>query len=55
VTATATYTASPKSLRMSDGPLTPWALLIFLLALVGLAALVLWRVLEATLLRLHGG
>ncbi len=40
---------------MSDGPLTPWAFLLFLLAVVGCAALMLWRVLEATLLRLHGG
>jgi hypothetical protein len=40
---------------ISDGPLTPWAFLLFLLALVGLAGLVLWRVLEITLLRLHGG
>jgi hypothetical protein len=40
---------------VSDGPLTPWALLLVLLAVVGLAGLVLWRVLEATLLRLHGG
>jgi hypothetical protein len=40
---------------MSDDPLIPWALLLFLLAVCGLAVLVLWRVLEATLLRLHGG
>jgi hypothetical protein len=39
---------------VSDGPLTPWAFLLFLLAVGGLAGLVLWRVLEATLLRLHG-
>jgi hypothetical protein len=38
---------------VSDGPLTPWALLLFLLAIVGLAGLVLWRVVEATLLRLY--
>jgi hypothetical protein len=40
---------------VSDGPLTPWALLLFLLAVIGLAGLMLWRVLEVTLLRLHGG
>jgi hypothetical protein len=40
---------------LSDGPLTPWAFLVFLLAVVGLGGLVLWRVTEATLLRLHGG
>jgi hypothetical protein len=40
---------------VSDGPLTPWALLLFLLAVVGLVGLVVWRVLEVTLLRLHGG
>jgi hypothetical protein len=39
--------------RMSDGPLTPWAFLLFLLAVTGLAGLVLWRVVEATLLRLY--
>jgi hypothetical protein len=38
---------------VSDGPLTPWALLLFLLAVVGLVGLVLWRVVEATLLRLY--
>jgi hypothetical protein len=37
----------------SDGPLTPWALVLFLCIVVGLFGLVLWRVLEATLLRLH--
>jgi len=40
---------------MSEGPLTPWAFLLFLLAVVGLVGLMLWRVLEVTLLRLHGG
>jgi hypothetical protein len=39
---------------LADGPLTAWAFLLFVLAVVGLFGLVLWRVLEATLLRLHG-
>jgi hypothetical protein len=38
---------------VSDGPLTPWALLLFLLAVCGFFGLVLWRVVEATLLRLY--
>jgi hypothetical protein len=39
---------------VSDGPLTAWAFVLLVLAVVGLAGLVLLRVLEATLLRLHG-
>jgi hypothetical protein len=39
---------------LADGTLTAWAFLLFALAVVGLAGLVLWRVLEATLLRLYG-
>jgi hypothetical protein len=38
---------------LADGPLTAWAFLLFVLAVVGLVGLVLWRVMEATLLRLH--
>jgi hypothetical protein len=38
---------------LADGTLTAWAFLVFLLAAVGLLGLVLWRVMEATLLRLH--
>jgi hypothetical protein len=38
---------------MSDGPLTPWAFVLFLCFVAGLFGLILWRVLEATLLRLH--
>jgi hypothetical protein len=40
---------------MSDGPLTPWAFVLFLCAVVGLFGLILWRVVEATLLRVHLG
>jgi HAMP domain-containing protein len=39
---------------LADGTLTAWAFVLFVLAVVGLCGLVLWRVLEATLLRLHG-
>jgi hypothetical protein len=38
---------------MSDGSLTPWAFVLFLCFVAGLFGLILWRVLEATLLRLH--
>jgi hypothetical protein len=40
---------------LSDGPLTPWAFLVFLLAVVGLGGLVLWDVLQDLLRRLLGG
>jgi hypothetical protein len=39
---------------LADGTLTAWAFLLFVLAVVALTGLVLWRVMEATLLRLHG-
>jgi hypothetical protein len=38
---------------VGDGTLTAWAFLLFVLVVVGLFGLVLWRVMEATLLRLH--
>jgi hypothetical protein len=38
---------------LADGPLTAWAFLLFVLAAVGLFGLMLWRVLEATLLRIQ--
>jgi type IV secretory pathway TrbD component len=38
---------------LADGTLTAWAFLLFVLAVAGLFGLVLWRVMEATLLRLH--
>jgi hypothetical protein len=37
---------------VGDGTLTAWAFLLFVLVVVGLFGLVLWRVMEATLLRL---
>jgi hypothetical protein len=37
---------------LADGTLTAWPFLLFVLVVVGLFGLVLWRVLEATLLRL---
>jgi type IV secretory pathway TrbD component len=39
---------------LADGTLTAWAFLLFVLAAAGLFGLVLWRVMEAALLRLHG-
>jgi type IV secretory pathway TrbD component len=38
---------------LADGTLTAWAFVLFVLAFVGLFGLVLWRVLEATLLRIQ--
>lgn len=38
---------------LADGTLTAWALLLVVLAVAGLAVLMLWRVLEATLLRIQ--
>jgi uncharacterized membrane protein len=40
---------------LADAPLTAWAFVLFVLVVVGLFGLMLWRVMEATLLRLHGG
>jgi hypothetical protein len=40
---------------MSDGGRVAAAFLVFMLVVVGLAGLMIWRVLEATLMRLHGG
>jgi type IV secretory pathway TrbD component len=37
---------------LADGTLTAWVFVLFVLAAVGLFGLVLWRVLEATLLRI---
>jgi hypothetical protein len=37
---------------LADGTLTAWAFLLFVLAVCGLLGLMLWRALEATLLRL---
>jgi hypothetical protein len=41
------------AVKVTDGPLTPWAFVLLVLAVCGVLGLMLWRVLEATLLRLH--